>query len=374
MVGQVLRFARLLYKQPAAQRRTTWAEIKPLLKNRFLPRASKKQTANPLPPLLFQMVSGYWVSQAIYVAAKLGIADLLIDGPQSCTTLAAVTRSHEASLFRVMRALASAGIFSHLEDGRFALSPLAEGLQSAVPASLSDAVITLGEIHYQACGALLHSVQTGDPAFNKVFGASLFDYLGQHPDAAGSFNRGMTNLASMLAYAVVFAYDFTGISSVVDVGGGEGRFLEKILEFYPGMRGTIFDSAVPVKCTERTNLTGTRCSHVWGNFFDCVPTGADAYFLCGVLHDWDDDQAIKILKNCRQAMPKTSKLLLLEMVVPSTDAADFSKLLDLNMLVMNGGRERTSAEFSALLGRVGYRMTRIIPTAAPQSLIEAVPK
>jgi hypothetical protein len=373
MVGQVLRFARLLYKQSAAQRKTTWDEIKPLLKNRFLSRSARKPKANPPPPLLFQMASGYWLSQSIYVAAKLGIADLLADGPQSCATLAAVTRSHEASLFRVMRALAGAGIFSHQEDGRFALSPLAEGLQSAVPGSLTDAVITLGEIHYQACGQLLHSVQTGSSAFNKVFGASLFDYLGRHPEAAGSFNRGMTNLASMLAYAVVFAYDFAGISSVVDVGGGEGRFLEKILEFYPGMRGTVFDSAVPVECTEPTNRTGTRCSYLRGNFFDCVPAGADTYFLCGVLHDWDDDQAIRILKNCRRAMPKTSKLLLLEMVVPSTGAPDFSKLLDLNMLVMNGGRERTSGEFSALLGRAGYRMTRIIPTAAPQSLIEAVP-
>ena len=373
MVGQVLRFARLLYKQPAAQRRTIWAEIRPLLKNRFLSRAARKPPVNPPPPLLFQMASGFWLSQAIYVAAKLGIADLLADGPQSCATLAAVTGSHEPSLFRVMRALASAGIFSHLDDGRFALSPMAEGLQSAAPGSLKDAVITLGEIHYQACGQLLYSVQTGSSGFNKVFGACLFDYLGRQPEAANSFNRGMTNLASMLAYAVVFAYDFAGISSVVDVGGGEGRFLEKVLEFHPGMRGTVFDSAVPVECAERTNRTGTRCAYVWGNFFDCVPAGADMYFLCGVLHDWDDDQAVRVLKNCRRAMPKTSKLLLLEMVVPSTGAADFSKLLDLNMMVMTGGRERTSLEFNALLQRAGYRMTRIIPTLAPQSLIEAVP-
>jgi SAM-dependent methyltransferase len=319
------------------------------------------------------MASGYWLSQAIYVAAKLGIADLLVDGPQSCATLAAVTRSHEASLFRVMRALASSGIFSQCKDDRFELSPLAEGLLSAVPGSLSDAVITLGEIHYHACGQLLHSVQTGSSAFKEVFNANLFDYLGLHPEAAGSFNRGMTNLASMLAYAVVFAYDFAGISSVVDVGGGEGRFLEKILEFHPGMRGTVFDSAVPVGCAERTNRIGTRCSYVWGNFFDCVPAGADVYLFCGVLHDWDDDRALKILGNCRRAMSKNGKLLLLEMVVPSTDAADFSKLLDLNMLVMTGGRERTIAEFSALLERAGYTMTRIIPTLAPQSLIEAVP-
>jgi SAM-dependent methyltransferase len=272
-----------------------------------------------------------------------------------------------------MRILASVGIFSQIGGTHFALSPLAEGLRSAVPGSLSDAVITLGEIHYQACGQLLYSVQTGSSGFNKVFGAGLFDYLGRHPEAAGSFNRGMTNLASMFAYAVVFAYDLAGISSVVDVGGGEGRFLEKILEFYPGMRGTVFDSAVRVGCAERTNQTGTRCSYVWGNFFDCVPAGADAYFLCGVLHDWDNDRALKILGNCRRAMSKNGKLLLLEMVVPSTDAADFSKLLDLNMLVMTGGRERTETEFSVLLDRAGFRMTRTIPTLAPQSLIEAAP-
>jgi hypothetical protein len=320
------------------------------------------------------MASGYWLSQAIYVSAKLGIADLVADSPQSCANLAAATRSHEPSLFRVMRALASVGIFSHFEDDRFALAPLAEGLQSAVPGSLRHAVITLGEIHYHACGDLLHSVQTGDPAFNKVFGSGLFDYLGQHPEAAGSFNQGMTDLSSMLAYAVVFAYDFAGIFSIVDIGGGEGRLVEKILEFHPHMQGTVFDTVPTVERAGRAVQIRTRCSYVSGNFFDSVPEGADAYFLCGVVHDWDDDRAIKILGNCRRAMSKNGKLLLLEMVVPSTDGADFSKLLDLNMLVMTGGRERTKAEFSALLDHAGYRMTRTIPTLAPQSLIEAMPR
>jgi SAM-dependent methyltransferase len=231
-------------------------------------------------------------------------------------------------------------------------------------------MITLGEIHYHACGKLLHSVQTGDTAFNQTFGSGLFDYLGQHPEAARAFHQGMANLASMLAYAVVFAYDFAGICSVVDIGGGEGRFLETILDFHPDMQGTVFDTTASVESSGRK----TRCSYVEGNFFHSVPEGADVYFLCGVIHDWEDDRAITILMNCRRAMAKDGKLMLLEMVVPSTDDADFSKLLDLNMMVMTGGRERTRAEFGALLDRSGYRLTRILPTLAPQSLIEAVPR
>jgi O-methyltransferase domain/Dimerisation domain len=184
------------------------------------------------------MATAYWLSQAIYVAAKLGIADLLRDGPQSCVALAISTGSDASSLFRLMRALSSVGIFAHLGRDRFALSRLAESLQTYVHGSLRAMVITIGEIHYQACGNLLHSVQTGSPAFNTVFGASLFDYLQQNVDAADAFHQGMANVSSMLAYAVLMAYDFEGISSIVDIGGGQGKLLEKILQFTPDITGT----------------------------------------------------------------------------------------------------------------------------------------
>jgi SAM-dependent methyltransferase len=236
-------------------------------------------------------------------------------------------------------------------------------------------VITLGEIHYQACSNLLYSIQTGSPAFDHMFGASLFDYLRQNVDAADAFNQGMANVASMLAYAVLMAYDFAGISSIVDIGGGQGELLETILRFNPDIGGTVFDTASTIQRARRrgsNNAWGRRCSYVTGDFFTSVPPGADAYLLCGVIHDWDDSRAVKILRNCHRALTTNSRVLLVDMIVPEAASASFSKLLDLNMLVMNGGRERTIAEFRALLNAADYKLTRIVPTMAPQSVIEAM--
>src|SRR5712692_5707827 len=205
-----------------ARRMNLWAEIKPLLRDRLFPeRIAPTKEGNTSPPVLFQMATSYWVSQAIYVAAKLGIADLLKEGPQSCVALATATGSDAPSLFRLMRALSSVGVFSYVRTDCFALSRLAESLQTEVRGSLRAMVITLGEIHYKACGNLLHSVQTGSPAFNHVFGASQFDYLRQNVDAADAFNQGMANVASMLAYSVQQAYDFVENFSNIDNGGDQ---------------------------------------------------------------------------------------------------------------------------------------------------------
>jgi hypothetical protein len=185
----------------------------------------------------------------------------------------------------------------------------------------------------------------------------------------------MGNVASMLAYAVLTAYDFAGISSIVDVGGGQGTLLEKILQFNPEMRGTVFDTASTIERATHLgyNTWGRRCSYVTGDFFTSVPQGADAYLLCGVIHDWDDDRAITILGNCRRAMTRSSRVLLVDMIVPDAGSASFSKLLDLNMLVMTGGQERTEPEFRTVLDASGYTVTKIVPTMAPQSVIEAIP-
>jgi hypothetical protein len=355
-----------------------WEEMKPLLRDRLFPaRMAPTKEEGPSPPILFHMATGYWVSQAIYVAAKLGIADLLKEGPQSCVALATASGSDSPSLFRLMRALASVGVFSYVGRDCFALSHLAESLLTDAPASLRSMVITIGEIHYQACGNLLHSIRTGAPAFNNVFGISLFDYLRQNADAADTFDQGMTDVSSMLVYAVLMAYDFAAIPSIVDIGGGEGKLLEKILRLHPEIQGTVFDTASTIERSEQKFANGAsvrRCSYVAGNFFDSVPGRAYAYLLCGVIHDWDDGRAIKILKNCRRSMAEEGRILLIDMVVPDTDAKSFSKLLDLNMLAMTGGRERTQGEFRALLDAAGYKLTRIVPTMAPQSVIEAVPK
>jgi SAM-dependent methyltransferase len=321
------------------------------------------------------MASAYWISQAIYVAAKLGIADILKDGPRACSEIAALVEADARSLFRLMRALSSLGIFTQINDDCFAMSPLGESLRTDIPGSLKAIIITLGEVHYQACGALLHGVQRGSPSFDKVFGTSLFKYLAQSDATANSFDEGMANLAGMLAYAVVLAYDFSRVSSIVDIGGGNGRFLEKILEIYPDIQGTVFDCATTI---ERT-LSGEgsplrRCSYVAGDFFISVPDGADLYSLCGVVHDWDDERAVTILRNCRKTMSAAGRLLLLETVVPEDNSMHFGKILDLNMLAMSSGRERTRAEFCSLLTAAGFSVSRIIATMAPQSLIEAIPQ
>jgi SAM-dependent methyltransferase len=368
-----------------ARRAALWTELKPVLRRHISsilgPRnwlsGQAMSHGNLQPPALFQMATGYWLSQAVYVAAKLGVADLLKDGPESCKSLAATMRVDQQALSRLMRALSSVGVFAQSPGERFALAPIGQSLQSNVPGSLRQAVITIGEIHYQAWGSLLHSVQTGSPAFNHVFGLSLFDYLHSNTESAATFNQGMTDLSSMLAYAVLMAYDFFAIRSIVDVGGGHGGFLKKILEFHPEIGGTVFDLPSTIETTKEylnSATCGGRCTSLGGDFFKDVPAGADAYILCGVIHDWDDDHALQILKNCHRAMTKKGRVLLVETVVPDTDANCFSKLLDLNMLAMTGGRERTKAEFCALFDASGYKLTKIIPTIAPQSVIEAIPQ
>jgi len=354
----------------------SWPELSQLLKSRLFPGWSPKPRIDgQFPPMLFQMASSYWTSQAIYVGAKLGIADLLKDRPLKCSEIAEIVGADVGLLFRLMRALSSLGIFARTTDEYFSLLPLGEHLRADIPGSLKAIIVTLGEIHYQACGALLHAVQTGSPAFDQVFGAGLFEYLSQNADAANSFNEGMANLARMLAYGVVFAYDLGRVSSIVDVGGGNGRFLETILEIYPEIQGTVFDGAATIERDRlRAGLKPRRCSYVAGDFFASIPQGGDLYFLCGVVHDWDDERVVTILRNCREAVSTTGRLVLLETVVPENDSKHFSKILDLNMLAMSSGRERNRTEFRTLLAAAGFRMSRIVATMAPQSLIEAIPQ
>jgi hypothetical protein len=388
MVARLLLRWRVLRSLLRARGVVSWDEARPLLKlclSRLWLRdrsgVGGTQEAGSrngnLPPALFQMATGYWLSQAVYVAAKLGLADLMRDGPRSCQELAAVTGTDSQCLFRLMRALSAARIFVHTQSDHFALATAGKRLQKDSPGSQRAIIMTLGEVHYQAWGNLLHSVRTGSTGFESTFGTSLFAYLQSSPEAADTFNKGMSDVASMLAYAVLLAYDFSQISSLVDVGGGQGQFLRTILQLHPEMKGTIFDLPSTIE-QARQYSHGDPCSGrlaaIGGDFFHSVPEGADAYVLCGVIHDWDDDSAVQILRNCRLAMNQKGRLLLVEVVVPDDDAYCFSKLLDLNMMVMTGGRERTRAEFAALLNTAGYSLKRIIPTLAPQSVLEAFPR
>jgi SAM-dependent methyltransferase len=334
-----------------------------------LKQASESLSSVPL----LEMAMGAWVSQAIYVAAKLGIADALSNGPKSCDEIAAVTRTPAPSLSRLLRALRSLGVIGSVEGGKFELMALGRPLQAERAGSLRALVLTLGEIHYEAWGALLHSVKTGAPAFPSVFGARLFEYLDQDRGAGDTFQEAMSDVSALVSQAVMLAYEFSGIHLLADVGGGCGQFLMAVLDAVPDMCGILLETPAVIAAATRklaSHPGRQRCALVPGNLLEAVPRGAAAYLMSGVIHDWDDEQAIRILDNCRRAMAPNGKVLVVEMVLPARDAPSFAALLDLNMLVMNGGRERTEEDFRELFDAAGLQVTRMIPTLAPQWVIE----
>jgi len=329
-----------------------------------------------LPPML-QLASAYWISQAIYVTAKLKIADVMKGGPTSAAQIALATQSNKDSVARLMRALTSVGVFQLDGTGRFMVTALGKPLESGVRGSLREMIVTLGEIHYTAWAHLLHSVKTGGTAFKSAFGTPMFDYLGQDREAGDTFTRAMADCSALSSCAVLLSYNFSDIRSIVDVGGGSGSLLTAILEMYPEMEGTLFDlPSVIAVARERLGASPhrNRCDLVSGSFLESVPAGADAYLMSSVIHDWEDDQAMRILTNCRKSMRQKSKLLLVEFIVPDGGKASFTTMFDLNMLVMNGGRERTSAEFCSLLNSAGLKLTRIVPTLSPFCVLEATIK
>jgi len=324
---------------------------------------------------LLQLTSGYWVSQAIYVVAKLGIADLLQDGSKSGEELAKATGTHAQSLSRVMRALASVGVFTEVAEGRFALTPLAGLLQTGIPNSMCAWAIMLGEESYRAWGEFLYSVKTGEPAFNHVYHMRRFEYLAQHPEAADVFNTAMTALFGRVHAAVVKAYSFSGFTKVVDVGGGNGFLITLILKAHPRVTGVLFETPAVIpdaKMYIEAAGLAARCETVAGDFFESIPEGGDAYLLAHVIQSFDDDRSVTILRSCRRAMAKHGRLLLIEPVISPGNAPSFAKLLDLHMLVITGGRQRTEAEYRTLLESAGLRLTNVIPTESGESVIEAV--
>ncbi len=329
----------------------------------------------PPPVRLVQMMTGYWISQSIYVAAKLGIADHLMDGPRTSEELAAACQAHAPSLYRLLRGLASVGVFTEVDAGRFALTPTAEWLRTDHPDSMRALAIMYGEEQYQAWGGLLASIQTGAPAFDRRFGASYFHYLAEHPEPAATFNAAMTGWSAQVARAVVEAYDFSACATVVDVGGGHGTLLAAILTANPHLRGILVD--LPHVAASATAFLGAagvadRCQIIAGDFFEALPSGGDAYILAQILHDWDDERSFTILQNCRSAMAPAGRILIVELVIPPGNEPSLGKLLDLHMLVLLTGRERTEVEYRDLLAAAGFRLTRIIPTSSGASIVEAV--
>ncbi len=329
----------------------------------------------PPPAIMLQMIQGFWISRAIYLAAKLGIPDLLKGGPQSSQDLAQATGTHAPSLYRVLRALDSVGVFAEDSQGRFTLTPLGATLLTDVPGSLRFfAIEELGENHYPAWEKVLHSVQTGAIAFDHVYGESKWQYMAQRPEEAMIFDQAMASFSWVVASAIVGAYDFSSSRTVVDLGGGDGSLLSGILRAHNHLRGVVADVPHVVERArlrlEADGLSG-RCGTAGVDFFQEVPN-SDTYVLKWILHDWTDEQCVTILKNCRNAMTADGKVLIVEGVLQPGAATSFGKFVDLNMLVMTGGRERTEAEYRRLLEAAGLKLTAVIPTQTEMSIIEAV--
>jgi O-methyltransferase domain/Dimerisation domain len=324
-----------------------------------------------------RMTNAYQVSRALHVAATLGIADLLEDGPRSVDELAEATKTHAPTLYRLLRALASVGVFAEQSDSRFSSTALAEYLRTDAPGSLRAWAMQIGQQYvWTSWGHLLHCVRNGEPAFPKLYGTTAWEYRAAHPEEDAVFNAAMTALSAGVVEAVVQSYDFSGIGVLVDVGGGEGALLGAILTANPGLRGILFDQphvvATAGALLERAGVAG-RCEVVGGSFFDAVPGGANAYLLKSIVHDWDDAAAIEILRKCREVIANTGRLLVVEPVIRPGNEPDAAKFSDLNMLVMLGGRERTADDFGRLYAEAGYRLTNIIPTGSVFHIIEGAP-
>ena len=329
---------------------------------------------------LRQLAWGYIPAALIGVIIELGIPDLLADGMKPAGEIAAATHVNEGALYRMLRALASFGIFTENSGRRFALTSAGRYLRSDVPGSLRGYIrwVTNGFI-FRNYAELMHSAKTAQPAVEHVFGESLFSHLQNNPELSRTFNDGMTNFSQWVSAAVLEAYDFSGIKVIADLAGGEGALLAAILQKYPAMQGLLLEQehvlAGARKRLEALGLTDRcRCSAV--DFFKCVPAGADAYLMKSIIHDWDDQRAGIILNNCREALRtvEPGKLLLVEAIIPLGNDPHMAKIFDMQMLVLAGGRERTREEFQGLLAQSGFRLTAVVPTQSFVSIVEAVPQ
>lgn len=342
--------------------------------------AEQSHAVSPSDPILSlklsRLIHGLVHTQLIFVAAKLGIADLLADGAKSTTELANATSVIESRLYRVMRALASIGIFAEDKPRQFKLTPLAIPLQSNIPESQRDFAIMMGsQWHVSAWANIMHCLKSEASAFEDVFKCGLFEYLEEHPNDGAVFNNAMTFTSRKHTEAICGAYDFANATTLVDVGGGHGFLLSALLKRHPTLSGILFDlPSVAETATEHLRSEGLdqRCQVVGGDFFEALPKGGDLYMLKYIVHDWDDADAVQILQNCRDAMNPGASLLLIEAVVPARNASFGKTWSDIEMMVMlSNGKERTETEFQDLFSRAGLALRQIIPTRSELSILEA---
>lgn len=326
---------------------------------------------------VLQLITGKWVSQAIYVGAELGLFDQIGDGEFSAEDLAAATTTIPDRLYRLLRALGSVGVLEEREGRRFRNTPLGQTLRENVPGSLRGFARLAGmEMSWRGWGELLYAIETGECAFAYVAGEDTFDYLSTRPYEAGIVNSAMTSMSALEAQGVVAAWDFSEARNVVDVGGGHGLLLSAILEANPHLSGVLYELPHAVEGAREgfvaRGLDG-RAEAVAGDALKSVPAGGDTYLLKHIIHDWADEPSIRFLRNIARVLPPDGRLLIVEMVLTPPGEPHFSKLLDLEMLVMSpGGKERTIGDYEVLLAAAGLRLGRVVPTEGPNSIIEAV--
>ena len=332
-----------------------------------------------LPPdaQLLQLGMGAFISQAVYVAAKLGIADLVADGPQTIAYLAEKTASQERALYRLLRACASVGVFAETGPRTFSNTPMTEFLRSDNPRSLRDMAIWMNEEpHWRVYGNLLYSVKTGKPAWDMVHGEPVFPYLFNTNIELGEiFNRAMTSFTHQTIGPLLEVYDFSNAGMIADIAGGHGHLISAVLAANPNAKGVLFDLPTVLEgasgTLERYGVED-RVEIVEGDFFKEIPVKADIYMLKHIIHDWYEDKCQTILRNIRENMPDDGRVLIIDAVIPEDNAPHFSKVLDLEMLLSPGGVERTESEFAQLLADSGFKLERIIPTKGPNCIVEAV--
>jgi hypothetical protein len=329
--------------------------------------------------LVTRLMDGYLSTQMLYVAARLGLVDVLIDGPRTCTDLAAAAGAEPALLHRLLRGLVMEGLLSEQPGGRFALTDAGRLLRADGPESMRGAVLARGGLYYRAAAGLLDTIRGAGPAFRQAYGVDLFEHLDSSPEDAAIFQLSMLARARQEAAMLATTYDFTPFHHVVDIGGGEGATLTAILKAWPGVRGTLFDRP-DVAANARARLAAAglteRAAVIGGDFFGSVPSGGDVYVLSRVLHDWDDEQAVRILNACRDAMPASSRLLIVDAILgESVHDQPAAVRMDLHMLTLATGRERTAAEFETLLHAARLRIVRILTPggAATFQIVEATP-
>jgi hypothetical protein len=340
---------------------------------------STQHNISASPETLMRMLSSHYITQAIHVAAKLGIADLLKDCAKSTEEIAVSLNVNDRFLYRLMRVLASVGLFHEVSDSYFETTPLARYLETDFPDSMHSIAIIEGESwHWQSWGNLLNAVKTGNSAFEDKFGITVFKYMDQNPEYLKDFRVALSRYSKISNEAILNSYDFSTVSKLVDIGGGDGSLLDKILRKNSKITCTLFETPQIVESIRQHNIfpeteISERCEMISGDFFSSVPSGADTYILKQIIHNWDDEQVSRILQNCYDAMPKESKLLVIDPIVFSGNDPSHSKLLDLQMLVVNSkALMRTPDELETLFTLTGFKMSKVIPTESPCTIIEVL--